>query len=93
MIGPKASFGGRDLYPNIILKAASLIYSLLLSNPFVDGNKRTATLSMIAFLELNGTKIKVRQKELVNFALWVENKKPDIKKIANWIKKHSPRKS
>lgn len=90
---PKASFGGRDLYPNLVLKAASLIHSLLLNHPFLDGNKRTVTLAMIAFLKLNGTKIKVSQKELVDFALWVENEKPDIKRIADWIKKHSITKS
>jgi len=39
---PRASFGGKDLYPNIFLKASVLVHSLLLNHPFVDGNKRTA---------------------------------------------------
>lgn len=86
---PLASFGGKDLYPTVNLKAAAIVHSLLLNHPFVDGNKRTALAVMVYFLKNNGFKLKAGKKELVNFALWVENKKPDIKKIANWIKKHT----
>ncbi len=85
---PQASFGGRDLYPNLGLKAAALVHSLLLNHVFSDGNKRTATISMIEFLILNGKEFKATNEELVNFALWVENKKPTIEQIAKWIKKH-----
>ena len=56
---------------------------------FVDGNKRTATVCMIEFLILNGKKFKATNKEIVDFALWVENKKPTIEKIADWIIKHT----
>ena len=86
---PQATFGGKDLYPTLILKAAALIHSLLLNHVFVDGNKRTATISMVEFLILNGKKCEVTNKEVVNFAMWVENKKPSIEQIAGWIKKHS----
>ena len=86
---PQATFGGKDLYPTLILKAAALIHSLLLNHVFVDGNKRTATISMVEFLILNGKKCEVTNKEVVNFAMWVENKKPSIEQIAGWIKKHT----
>ncbi|MCR4324652.1 MAG: type II toxin-antitoxin system death-on-curing family toxin [Candidatus Curtissbacteria bacterium] len=84
----RASFGGKDLYPNLVLKAAALVHSLLLNHVFVDGNKRTATISMIEFLLLNGKSFKATNKEIVIFALWVENKKPTIEEIADWIKEH-----
>ncbi len=84
----QATFGGKDLYPTLVLKAAALIHSLLLNHVFADGNKRTATISMIEFLVLNRKNFKATNKETVNFALWVENKKPTIEEIANWIKKH-----
>lgn len=86
---PMATFGGKHLYPSVFLKGAALVHSLLLNHSFVDGNKRTAVLSLMAFLELNGRDIKASQKEVVEFALWVENKKPDVAEIAGWIKKHS----
>ena len=85
---PQASFSGQDLYPDIFLKAAALIQSLILNHPFVDGNKRTALVSMEYFLYLNGASIKVAQKEKVDFTIWVENKKPTIEQIADWIRKH-----
>jgi len=85
---PMQIFGGRDLYPTLELKAAALAHSLLLNHMFADGNKRTATLCMIEFLILNGRKFKATNKEFVDFALWVENRKPTIEQIAAWIEKH-----
>ena len=46
----KATFGGRDLYPNIFDKASALVQSLILNHPFDDGNKRTAFASCALFL-------------------------------------------
>lgn len=89
VLRPQATFGGKDLYPTLIIKAAALVHSLLLNHVFVDGNKRTATISMIEFLLLNGKKFKATNKEIVTFALWVENKKPTIEQIAIWIKNHT----
>lgn len=85
---PQQTFSGKDLYPTLILKAAALVHSLLLNHVFVDGNKRTATISMVEFLILNRKKIKATNEEIVDFALWVENKKPTIGQIAKWIKNH-----
>lgn len=89
VLRPQASFGGKYLYPTLILKAAALVHSLLLNHVFVDGNKRTATISMVEFLTLNGKKFKATNEEIVNFAPWVENEKPKLEEIASWIKKHT----
>jgi death-on-curing protein len=51
---PQASAFGEDAYPTLAEKGAALLHSLALNHPFVDGNKRTATLAMLTFLELNG---------------------------------------
>ncbi len=37
---PRATFGGKELYPTIIEKAAALGFSLVMNHAFVDGNKR-----------------------------------------------------
>ena len=86
---PQATFGGIDLYPDIFLKGAALLHSLLLNHQFVDGNKRTAMFSGMEFLELNGYKFIAKQKEIVDCALWIENKKPTIEEIADWLKNHT----
>ena len=86
---PQASFGGQDLYPNIFLKAGTLIHGLLRNHPFVDGNKRTSVYSAMTFLELNCYCFEAEQKEVVNFALKVENEKLPVEEIAKWLKEHT----
>ena len=51
---PKQSAFGDDAYPTIHLKAAALMESLTMNQPFTDGNKRTSVLATIAFYNLNG---------------------------------------
>ncbi len=51
---PLAAFGGQDLYPSLIEKAAALCYSLVSNHPFVDGNKRIGHGAMETFLVING---------------------------------------
>jgi death-on-curing protein len=54
---PRATFGGTDLHPTLIAKAAALGFSLALNHPFVDGNKRVAHAAMEVFLVLNGLEL------------------------------------
>lgn len=86
---PVATFDGKELYPDIYSKGAALVHSLLLNHQFVDGNKRTAMFSVMEFMELNGLEFKATQKEVVDAALWIENKQPEIEEIAEWLKSHT----
>ena len=70
---------------------SSLIHGLLRNHPFVDRNKRTSIFSAMTFLELNGYKFDARQKEVVSFALKVENEKLSVEEIAKWLKEHTKR--
>ncbi len=88
---PKATFGGVDLYPTIWAKAASLLQSLCLNHAFTDGNKRTAWGSTKRFLWLNGYHFQAKPKEGADFMVYVDNKKPDIREIAFWLKSHATR--
>ncbi len=85
---PQATFGGEDLYPSILDKAAALFHSLIFNHAFTDGNKRTAVTSTARFLHLNGYKLEASQKKLVDFPLKVENKHPDIDEISKWLREH-----
>lgn len=86
---PKASFGGKDLYSDVFAKAASLIHSLILNHPFVDGNKRTGLVAMILFLEINRVRLKADTSQLLKLVLDIEKKKYSIKSLAGWIRKYS----
>ena len=54
---PKATFGGVDLYPTLVEKAAALCLALVEGHPFVDGNKRVGHAAMETFLVLNGAEV------------------------------------
>lgn len=85
---PQASFMGEDLYPTLFHKAAALMHSILLNHPFIDANKRTATVSMAYFLHLNNYIIEAEQKELIELALKVASKQMDLEQISEWLKEH-----
>jgi len=52
---PRAGFGDTDLYPTLLEKAAILLERLARNHPLPDGNKRTAFLMTVRFLEVNGS--------------------------------------
>jgi len=51
---PQRVFAGVDLYPTLAEKAAILVYSLNMGQPFVDGNKRISFICGRLFLRING---------------------------------------
>lgn len=86
---PQATFGGNDLYPDVISKAAALMESLARNHPFLDGNKRTAIAATGIFLARNGLRFEATQKELVQFALDMAVKNISNEEAAAWLKKHT----
>lgn len=86
---PKAAYTGRDLYPTVFLKAAALLQSLCLNHPFTDANKRTAWISTKRFLKVNNFHLKAVRIDAADFMVYVDNKKPELKEIAFWLKSNS----
>ncbi|MBC7098764.1 type II toxin-antitoxin system death-on-curing family toxin [Candidatus Bipolaricaulota bacterium] len=86
---PKATFEGKELYPNLFAKAAALGHSLVLNHPFVDGNKRTAWEAMKRFLGENGVRLRAGTEEIVELMLRIEDKSLGVEQIAKWLKGHS----
>lgn len=89
---PRATFGGRELYPDIFQKAAALIESLTKNHPFIDGNKRTAIASAGIFLEKNGYLLETTQEELERFARRLAAGKVSFEDAVKWFRKVSLRK-
>jgi death-on-curing protein len=56
-----------------------------LNHPFVDGNKRTATLAMLTFLELNGVRPTWKREVAIEFIVEVAVGKHDVPTIAQWL--------
>lgn len=86
---PKATFGEKDLYPDIFTKAAALLDSLINDHPFVGGNKRTGIAAAALFLRRNGYHLKAEAVELENFTLSVAIEHPDPQIITSWLKEHT----
>ena len=85
---PKATYGGKDLYPTIFIKAAALLHSLCMNHAFTDGNKRTSWASAHKFLWINQYHLKATRAEAVSFMLSVDNDKLPLNEISAWLKKH-----
>ncbi|MBN2568663.1 MAG: type II toxin-antitoxin system death-on-curing family toxin [Deltaproteobacteria bacterium] len=69
----RLTFDQTDLYPDIVVKAAALCFSLVINHPFIDGNKRIGHAAMETFLILNGFEIKAS----------IDEQEPIILKLAS----------
>jgi death-on-curing protein len=85
---PRMTFGGEDLYPTVVEKAAALSFSLILNHPFVDGNKRLGHAAMAVFLYLNGHEIEasVDEQEQVILQLAAGDLERDA--FIHWLRAH-----
>ncbi len=86
---PKATFGGKDLYPDVFHKAAALMESLIKNHPFVDGNKRTAITSAGILLQINGYSLETTQNEFEQFTLNMATGKTSFHEAVKWFEKYS----
>lgn len=86
---PRASFGGKDLYPDLFSKAGALMESLINNHPFIDGNKRVGIAAAALFLRINGQKLQVSHVELERFTLEVAQSRRSLEEIAEWLRSNS----
>ncbi|MCT3287287.1 type II toxin-antitoxin system death-on-curing family toxin [Lactiplantibacillus pentosus] len=88
---PQQVLFGKELYPNIWIKAAFMIQKITKKHIFVDGNKRTAFFSGIIFLYANGIRLSYTDDEAVVLILDVTTN-PDTDEVmvalAEWLKAH-----
>ena len=68
---PQASAFGEEAYPSVYAKAAALIHSIARNHALVDGNKRLALAGGIAFLGVNGLRLKMSNDEAYEFIIAV----------------------
>lgn len=77
---PFQSFERKSLYKRISQKAAILFYLLVKNHPFQNGNKRIAMTTLFYFLFKNKKWLKVDEKKLYNFAVWIAESPAELKK-------------
>ena len=96
---PKTSLGRIDKYPTAHMAGAALTHSIVHNHPFHNGNKRTALVSLLVFLDKNGLLLQTTQDEMYHLLLQIAShrlrygddsqdlKEPDaeVEYIAMWL--------
>jgi death-on-curing protein len=85
---PRATFDGKELYPDLAAKAAALGFSLIENHPFVDGNKRTGHASAEMMLVLNDYQISAEVDEQVEIVLQVAAGQMKRAAFTEWLRAH-----
>jgi death-on-curing family protein len=99
---PHTSLGDIKKYPTVEMAGAALVHSLVHNHAFQNGNKRTAFVSLLAFLDANDTVLTCSEDELFRFMLRVgqhslvpmwADQLPDreVMEISRWIRTNSRR--
>lgn len=86
---PHACFGGNDLYPDLVAKAAALCFSLVMNHPFVDGNKRIGHAAMETFLILNGGEIDASVDEQEQTILTLAAGEMGRESFSQWVRQYA----
>lgn len=85
---PRMTFGGEELYPTLVDKAATLGFSLINNHPFVDGNKRVGHAVMELFLILNGYEIEADVDEQEQLIVGVAAGNIKREELEEWLSLH-----
>jgi len=68
---PRATFAGELLHPSLAEQAAAYLFHLVKNHPFIDGNKRVGLACSLAFLRLNGVRVRAGNDDLVDIVMGV----------------------
>jgi len=85
---PAASAFGVDAYESIEMKAAALMTSTARNHALLDGNKRTAWVLTVAFLNINGWDLDMTQDEKFDLVLAVAPGSLELDEIAATFATH-----
>jgi death on curing protein len=82
---PRQQFGGEYLHGDLPAMAAAYMFHIEQNHPFVDGNKRAAVLSALAFLTVNDIKELPDPKTLESVTLQVAAGELSKDVLTKWI--------
>ncbi|MGH6922472.1 MAG: type II toxin-antitoxin system death-on-curing family toxin [Propylenella sp.] len=75
--------------PDLFDLAAAYAWGIVRNHPFVDGNKRTAFVVAVAFLELNGHELKVDEADAAIVFLRLAANEYSEHDLAEWLRRNS----
>ncbi len=83
---PQSSFGGEYLHQDIFEMAAAYAFHIAENQPFLDGNKRTALVYALTFLDINGCVILDPDRKLYSALIDIANRKADKYNLADLLR-------
>lgn len=85
---PEASFDGEYLHSSVFEMAAAYLFHVCKNHPFLDGNKRTALASCLAFLWLNDLEVIAAPDEVAELVLGVADGSVGKAEVAVYLEAH-----
>ena len=82
---PFQTFDKKELYPSVLEKGASLIESILVNHPFIDGNKRTGYTLLRLFLLQNAIDITASKDNKYEFVINIASGTLKYEAIVSWL--------
>ena len=83
---PQQRFGGEYLHDGLAAMAAAYLFHIAQNHAFYDGNKRTAALSALVFVDINGIDALPEPDEMERAILTVAAGEMSKKKLTAWMK-------
>lgn len=83
---PQTSFGGEYLHQDLFEMAAAYAFHIAENQPFLDGNKRTALVSALVFLDINGFEVLDEKMKLYDAMIAIANKEMNKYDLAELLK-------
>lgn len=78
------AYEGADL----VTQAATLMWGIVGTHPLSDGNKRTALISTIAFLDINDHTLEMSDDEKFELLVGIANGGPTVERTAEKLRRH-----
>ena len=83
---PFATFGGIDLFPEPVDKAAAIMHGIITGHPFIDGNKRTGYVLSRLILQELGFDIRASEDDKYAMVIQVATGQLSVEGIVVWMK-------
>ncbi|MDD3585716.1 MAG: type II toxin-antitoxin system death-on-curing family toxin [Thermoguttaceae bacterium] len=85
---PAITFDNNYVHTSLPEMAAAYLFHIARNHPFLDGNKRTATVAALVFLRLNGFYLETSDEELTQTVLDVVSGTVHKNELASFIDSH-----
>ena len=84
---PQQQFGGEYLHAGLPAMAAAYLFHIAQNHAFHDGNNRTAALSALIFLEVNGVELLPEPDALERTTLAVASSRCGKQELEQWMRR------